>query len=184
MTDMTNATVKRNDQFAWGLAAVPFVYLAMLYINEIAAGAVSVVLTVMFILQDRKALKAEGLIAPSKWWMLFSFGYLYRRGKLNNIPQWKKIAWIVTIVYLGAVVATTAYDVSDTSDAAADQYCATVSEIISQRRSSVTCLKVKDIAKVSDKNYRAVAMLSNGNDVKITIEYKDSENFYVTAYGL
>lgn len=184
MTDMTNAAVKRNDQFAWGLAAVSFIYLALSFINVIVANAVMVVLSIMFVRQDRKVLLAEGLVAPNFWWWLLPFVYLIRRGKLNNLPLWKKVGWGSVVVYIAIVIGSTLYEMRDTGDLAAEGYCSTVTRIISQRNSSVTCLKVKDVTQVSDKNYRAVAMLSNGNDVNITIEYKDGDNYYVTAYGL
>lgn len=46
------------------------------------------------------------------------------------------------------------------------------------------CLVVEDVKKVSDKNYRAKAVLSNGIDMPITIEERDDNYIYVTLAPL
>lgn len=46
------------------------------------------------------------------------------------------------------------------------------------------CLVVQDVKKVSDKNYRAKAVLSNGIDMPITIEQRDNNYIYVTLAPL
>ena len=50
--------------------------------------------------------------------------------------------------------------------------------------SDVKCLVVEDMKKVSDKNYRAKAVLNNGVDMPITIEERDDNYIYVTLAPL
>lgn len=179
-----SAQVNYNDQNAWGVLATLFIYLALLYINEFVAGIVVIVLTIWFIVQDRKVLAAEGRVVPSKWWLLLSPGYLYRRAVLNNDPKMKKIVIIGTLLYIALAVFSTMYEVRDSGALAAESYCKTTTRILSDNNYDSKCLSVKDIKEVSDKHYRAVAMLDNGNDLPITIEYKDLENYYITIRGL
>lgn len=62
--------------------------------------------------------------------------------------------------------------------------CEITTTIFKDKGSNVKCLVVQDVKKVSDKNYRAKAVLSNGIDMPITIEQRDNNYIYVTLAPL
>jgi hypothetical protein len=173
-----------TDQYIWGLVATPFVSLALSYMNDLVSAAVSIVLTIFFVARDRNVLLANGLKAPSVWWFLISFVYIYRRGSLNNQPSWKKVSIITVVAYIAIVIAVTLHDSSNTSASAGKAYCGTVTEILRDNNYDAKCLKVRDIREVSDNHYRAVAMLDNGNDLNIAISFSDREHYEVSTTEL
>lgn len=173
-----------TDQFIWGLVATPFISLALSYVNDLLSAIVSIVLTIFFVARDRNVLLSNDMKAPSVWWFLISFVYIYRRGSLNNLPTWKKVSIITVLVYIAIVIGITLHDNGKASSGAAEAYCGTVTEILRDNNYDAKCLKVRDIREVTDNHYRAVAMLDNGNDININVEFVDNENYQVTTTDL
>lgn len=173
-----------TDQFVWGLVATPFISLLLSYVNDLLSAIVSIVLTIFFVARDRNVLLSNDMKAPSVWWFLISFVYVYRRGSLNNQPLWKKVSIITVIAYLAIVIAVTLQINGKTSSAAGEAYCGTVTEILRDNNYDSKCLKVRDIREVTDNHYRAVAMLDNGNDINISVEFTDNETYQVTTTDL
>lgn len=74
-------------------------------------------------------------------------------------------------------------EITDYNQSIRQSACEVVTEVYKDEKSDVQCIKVTDLKKVSEKYYRANAMLTNGVDMPITIEDR-GDSIYVTLTPL
>ncbi|WP_435926674.1 hypothetical protein [Dryocola sp. BD613] len=99
---------------------------------------------------------------------------------MKKAQRW---AWFFAYLVIGlgaAIISTTI----DDNEALKTSACEITTSIFKDKESDVQCLAVEDVKKVSDKHYRAKAVLSNGIDMPIAIEERDNNYIYVTLSPL
>ncbi|WP_342636926.1 hypothetical protein [Klebsiella pneumoniae] len=84
-------------------------------------------------------------------------------------------------ITLGCIFISTTIDDNEALKTSA---CEITTSIFKDKNSDVQCLAVEDVKKVSNKHYRAKAVLSNGVDMPITIVERDDDYIYVTLAPL
>lgn len=106
--------------------------------------------------------------------------YVYARARDAGMKKWRWLFAYIAILLGCGFISTTI----DDNEALKTSACEITTSIFKDKNSDVKCLAVEDVKKVSDKHYRAKAVLSNGVDMPITIEERDDDYIYVTLAPL
>lgn len=87
--------------------------------------------------------------------------YIYTRARDTGMKKWR---WLLafTAITLGCIFISTTIDDNEALKTSA---CEITTSIFKDKSTDVQCLAVEDVKKVSDKHYRAKAVLSNGEQV-------------------
>ena len=140
---------------------------------------VSVIFSVAYLVlafKDHAAIKATGQ-APSKWWFLFIFNYLYKRAK--RFQQVKFHFWATVLVC--ALTGATSYHYTKIS-LLETASCNIVTDIYKRQfYNNAQCVAVNIDSKIAKNLYKGSAIMSNGNEADITVREMADDNIYVTV---
>lgn len=166
--------MKNRDMYFYLYMATPILLTGVYYctLNEIVSGAVFFIAVFTCIFLDRKALQKrvgdlddDGFIGNALGVVLFPALYVYWRCSVVGLKKWRWFIAYIAIA-LGGFLLNMQTDGDESLKRTA---CEVTTSIFKDKNSDVKCLVVQDVKKVSDRHYRAKAMLSNGIDMPITI---------------
>lgn len=109
--------------------------------------------------------------------------YVYSRSQFAGVKSSNRWAWffVYIAIALSCVPVVSALAYSKELKVGA---CELTTSILKDEGSDVKCLVVEDVKEITDKHYRAKAVLSNGVDMPIVIEEDDDGYIYVTLAPL
>ena len=162
-------------------------FLAGSVLNIFSAPLVKAVSTLMsffgcgLIIWDFFKLKSMGKKQPAWYTLCIYPWYIRKRGTTNDDTGYDKSLFRASVAVFLISLICLFYGISngyksDLAHAAQP----VVSDIIHQFNGDVDCVKVYDIDKMANDLYRAKAMLSNTNVVKISIRILPDGTIYVT----
>ncbi|KYC26495.1 hypothetical protein WM44_09385 [Citrobacter sp. AATXQ] len=171
--------------------AIPLLFPTTYFLtmNDKAALAVFYVTAIVCVIFDQKEMVKSGyesephFVGSALGILIFPPLYVYGRVKAAGEKLSKRWAWFFAYIAISLGCSSIAV-VWDNSEALKASACEITTSIFKDKGSEVKCLVVEDVKKVSDKNYRAKAVLSNGVDMPITIEERDDNYIYVTLAPL
>ncbi|EEW8802375.1 hypothetical protein IQ206_13960 [Escherichia coli] len=109
--------------------------------------------------------------------------YVYSRSQFAGVKSSNRWGWFFVYIAIALscipAVGALAYSKELKVDA-----CELTTSILKDKGSNVTCLVVEDVKEITDKHYRAKAVLSNGMGMPIVIEERDDGYIYVTLTPL
>ncbi len=188
---MTHNNLKINNIYFFLYIATPLLPLVTYFftMNDTATIAVFYVAAIACVIFDQKEIaKAVNEYAPRFvtsviWVILFSPLYVYIRSKAVGAKWSRRVVWsyVYIAILLGNCFITAALDDNEALKSTA---CEVTTSILKDKGSNVTCLVVEDVKEITDKHYRAKAVLSNGADMPIVIEERDDGYIYVTLAPL
>ena len=141
-------------------------------------------LTCMYL--DQKELVKSGCISKIRLvgsvlrTVFFPPAYVYCRAEDEGLKKWR---WFFASIAIGLGSVFIYLNMAE-GDSIKTTACEVTTSIFKDKNSDVKCLTVEDLKKVSDKHYRAKALLSNGVDMPITIEEANDDYIYVTLTPL
>lgn len=172
---ITNSKPLKN-YFAWGIVILPIIGSLPPEKYDTAVTIIAIVALAILVAFDRKELEASGYTPPQlAWGIVFAPVYLWKRSNVTHSKKIHFFAWFVAVI-ISVVLVT-----YDDDNSIAETACPVVSQIIKENvgRDAAQCVKVSLGEKVTDKFYKATAMLDNGNDIDITIELQANDMVYV-----
>lgn len=163
-----------DNRLVWGVVAVPVVGIILELIIGMNLIVLYIAANVLLCFFDEKKLKKAGHNAPVNWMIFVIPVYLWKRAEL--LGQKKNYFWGWIAAFFLSIFISILANESMIEESA----CPLVTQIIqSQMRTDVECKKVTIVSEVSEGFYIADAILSNGNELRITIEEKDDDMIYV-----
>jgi hypothetical protein len=191
MAAMTTNQLKQKNLYFYLYMAIPLVLpLAYFFtMNDKAAFAVFYVVAIICVIFDQKEMIKSGdesepkFVGSALGILVFPPIYVYGRAKAAGMKKGRRWAWFFAYIAIGLGAAFISTTIDD-NEALKTSACEITTTIFKDKGSNVKCLVVQDVKKVSDKNYRAKAVLSNGIDMPITIEERDNNYIYVTLAPL
>ncbi|HFX7244956.1 TPA: hypothetical protein ACIGUS_004801 [Escherichia coli] len=184
---MTHNNLKINNIYFFLYMATPLLLLVAYFfaMNDITTIAVFYVAAIACIIFDQKEIaKAANEYAPQfaasvLGITLFPPLYVYSRSKAVGAKLNLRLAWLFVyiVIMLGCCFFIANEELKSTA-------CEVTTSILKDKGSNVTCLVVEDVKEITDKHYRAKAVLSNGMDMPIVIEERDDGYIYVTLAPL
>ncbi|EKL0722450.1 hypothetical protein FP371_17510 [Citrobacter freundii] len=181
-----NKLKNNNIYFYFYMAAPSVLPLAYFFtMNDKAAFAVFCVVALICVFLDLRELKKTdenyvSFVGSALGIVVLPPIYVYGRARDAGMKKWRWLLTYVAIALGAAFISTTI----DDNEALKKSACEITTSIFIDKESDVQCLAVEDVKKVSDKHYRAKAVLSNGVDMPITIEERDDDYIYVTLAPL
>lgn len=173
-------TYTRDDANALFIAGLPLLMcIAGFFLPDTAVSAMGFA-ALPLAYADAKALKKVGHPAPSFWWGIISPVYLWKRDRWQHRPVRLFPLWAVALVLslAGSYLQTTRDDNANLAASA----CPVVNQIMQEDHLSPTCISVTDMKEVvSNRFWRARALMSTGKNMPITIELKGNDQIYVTV---
>jgi|GEM_PF-1074107 len=155
-----------EDIIGWAYVGVLVACSVVTFATGEATWLPLVVVAIMGAVEEKR-MRKQGVEWPSNWWALLIPVYLWRRLKALNLPMHLFWIWIAAAVVL--TVAEVAFDNAGLENAS----MGLVTKIChSNGLEGVDCVKVKLGEEFAPDNYRAQAVLSNGNVVDILIQKK------------
>lgn len=181
MTLITNS-MKNKDLYFYLYMAIPLLFPVAYFftMNDKAALAVFYVAAIASVIFDQKEMVKSGYESEPQFVgsvlgiLIFPPLYVYGRVKAAGEKLSKRWVWFFAYIAIALGCSSIAV-VWDNSEALKASACEITTSIFKDKGSEVKCLVVEDVKKVSDKNYRAKAVLSNGIDMSITIEERDNK---------
>lgn len=188
---MATNQLKNNNLYFYIYMALPLLFPATYFftMNDKAALAVFYATAIVCMIFDQKEMVKAGnesepqFVGSTLGILVFPPLYVYGRAKAAGVKVSKRWAWFFAYIAI-ALGCTSISVVLDNSEALKTGACEVTTSIFKDKGSEVKCLVVEDVKKVSDKNYRAKAVLSNGVDMPITIEEQGDDYIYVTLAPL
>ncbi|SPW26805.1 Uncharacterised protein [Edwardsiella tarda] len=185
---MTTNQLKDNNLYFYLYMAAPVVFPITFYFTmheKVAYAALYAVLLFCAVF-DQRALVRSGvesethIVGSALRIVILPPIYVYARARDAGMKKWRWLLIYVAIALGSAFISSTI----DDNEAMKKSACEITTSIFKDKESDVQCLAVEDVKKVSDKHYRAKAVLSNGIDMPITIEERDNNYIYVTISPL
>lgn len=185
---MTTNQLKQKNLYFYIYMAAPVVFPIAYYFTMHEKAAYAALYAALFICVffDQRALVQSGvesethIVGSALGIVILPPIYVYARARDAGMKKWRWLFAFISIT-LGCIFISTTIDDNEALKASA---CEITTSIFKDKNSDVQCLAVEDVKKVSDKHYRAKAVLSNGVDVPITIEERDDDYIYVTLAPL
>ncbi|MFU0963919.1 hypothetical protein [Kluyvera ascorbata] len=185
---MTINQLKNNNLYFHLYFAASLVFPLAYYLSmndKVAAIAFYAVALICAVLDQRALVRSEVVSDTHIAWSVLGVVllppiYAYTRARDAGMKKWRWLLAYVAIA-LGSTFIATNIDDGAAIKATA---CEITTSIFKDKNSDVKCLAVEDVKKVSDRHYRAKALLSNGMDMPITIEERDDDYIYVTLAPL
>ncbi|MEK0002435.1 hypothetical protein [Escherichia albertii] len=188
---MTHNNLKINNIYFFLYIATLLLPLVTYFfaMNDITTIAVFYVAAIACVIFDQKEIaKAVNEYAPRFATsvigvILFPPLYVYSRSKAVGAKLNRRLAWLFAyiVIMLGCCFITAVLDDNEALESTA---CEVTTSILKDKGSNVTCLVVEDVKEITDKHYRAKAVLSNGMGMPIVIEERDDGYIYVTLAPL
>lgn len=188
---MDNNQLKNNNLYFNLYMVIPLLFPITYFCtkNDMVATVVFYIAAIACGIFDQREMVKSGyeskpqFVGSALGIVIFPAIYVYGRAKAAGLNVSRRWAWFFgyIVIALGCTFATIAIDDDESLKASA---CEITTTIFKNKGSDVKCLVVQDVNKVSDKNYRAKAVLSNGVDMPITIEERDNNYIYVTLAPL
>lgn len=185
---LTNNLIKNNNLHFYLFMAAPVVFPIAYYftISEKAASVLFYAMALICVVFDQRALVRSGaesethIVRSALGIVILPPIYVYARARDAGMKKWR---WLFTYIaiLLGSIFLAQATFDNETLKITA---CEVTTSIFKDENSEVKCLAVENVKKVSDKHYRAKAVLSNGVDMPITIEERDDDYIYVSLAPL
>lgn len=148
---------------------------------DVPSVLIGIIVMVVLFHKDTGALLDAGLKVPSAWWILLPPIYVIRRGMINNQTQFTIIGVLMLCINFTPIMPVLfPSSLGGGTVESRNLYCGTVTEILEDSNIDAKCLVVEKVEKITTGYYRALARLSNGRDVPITVEWKDNSNYEVT----
>ncbi|RNM05018.1 hypothetical protein [Dickeya undicola] len=171
-----------DNRYAWLLALVNSAgyLLSTGSINVYVSGIIILVINLFLMLTDSAKLEASGYKSPLViLGVLFGPIYIIHRAiilRKTEVPYYA-IVWFLSLVTLMYITSVDEYN-QELEGAA----CVIVTEILQENNDQreLECKAVKIDEKVNDTFYKAHAIISNGESVKIGIEDKSDDEIFVT----
>lgn len=188
MTALTTNQLKDNNLYFYLYMAAPVVFPITFYFTmheKVAYAALYAVLLFCAVF-DQRALVRSGvesethIVGSALRIVILPPIYVYARARDAGMKKWLWLLAFIAIT-LGCIFISTTIDDNEALKTSA---CEITTSIFKDKNSDVQCLAVEDVKKVSDKHYRAKAVLSNGVDMPITIVERDDDYIYVTLAPL
>lgn len=183
---MSFKQLKNNTIYFFLYMAAPSVLpLAYFFtLNNKVAFVVFCVVALICIFLDLRELKKtdesyRGFVRSALGIVVFPPIYVYGRTKAVGMKKSQRWAWLFAYLAIGLGAAFISTTIDD-NKALKTSACEITISIFKDKESDAQCLAVEDVKKVSDKHYRAKAILSNGIDMPITIEERDNNYIYVS----
>lgn len=185
---MTTNQLKQKNLYFYVYMAAPMVFPVAYYFTMHEKVAYVALYAVLFIcvVFDQRALVRSGvesethIVRSALGIVILPPIYVYARARDAGMKKWRWLFAFIAIT-LGCIFISTIIDDNEALKASA---CEITTSIFKDKNSDVQCLVVEDVKKISDKHYRAKAVLSNGVDMPITIEESDDDYIYVTLAPL
>ncbi len=171
-----------NNRFISAQVLVLIIQLALTPMVASGSGFwlfISLIFSVIYLVlafKDHAAIKATGQ-APSKWWFLFIFTYLYKRAKRFQQIKFHFWATIVVCALNGATsIHYTRISMLETSA------CSIVTDIYKRQfYNNAQCVAVNIDSKIAKNLYKGSAIMSDGNEADITVREMADDNIYVSV---
>lgn len=188
---MTTNSMKHKDLYFYLYMAIPLLFPVAYFFtmnNKVACVVFYVVALVCMVFDQKEMVKSANesepqFAASALGIIIFPPIYVYGRAKAAGVRLGRR--WMLFFMYILITLGCTLIAVSMSNDSALKtSACEITTSIFKDKGSDVKCLVVEDMKKVSDKNYRAKAVLNNGVDMPITIEERDDNYIYVTLAPL
>lgn len=188
MAALTTNQLKQKNLYFYVYMAAPMVFPVAYYFTMHEKVAYVALYAVLFIcvVFDQRALVRSGvesethIVRSALGIVILPPIYVYARARDAGMKKWRWLFVFIAIT-LGCVFISTTIDDNEALKASA---CEITTSIFKDKNSDVQCLVVEDVKKISDKHYRAKAVLSNGVDMPITIDERDDDYIYVTLAPL
>ncbi|MDV0579407.1 hypothetical protein RZO86_11570 [Citrobacter braakii] len=188
---MTTNSMKNKDLYFYLYMVLPLLLPVAYFftMNDKAAFAVFYVVAIVCVVFDQKEMVKSGyesepqFVGSALGILVFPPIYVYGRAKAAGMKKSRRWVWFFAYIAI-ALDCTFATIAIDDDESLKTSACEITTTIFKDKGSNVKCLVVQDVKKVSDKNYRAKAVLSNGIDMPITIEQRDNNYIYVTLAPL
>ncbi len=153
-----------DNKYVWMVALVPVVGM----LAELLSGQELIwlyaVLNIAILLFDEYKLKKAGHAAPVKWWIFLVPVYLWKRAEMLGQSKNYFAAWMV-MFFLSFPLHDWVYE-----SLLAESACPLVTEIAEQYGSDLECKRVEIESEISSGFYKGTATMSDGDELKITIE--------------
>lgn len=188
---MTNNQLKKKNLYFYLYMAIPLLF-PMTYFctkNDMVATVVFYIAAIACMIFDQREMVKSGyeskpqFIGSALGIIIFPAIYVYGRARAAGLSMSRRWAWFFAYIFIG-VGCTYIVVVMGNDEALKTSACEITTSIFKDKGSDVKCLVVEDVKKISDKNYRAKAVLSNGVDMPITIEEQGDDYIYVTLAPL
>lgn len=155
-----------SDGIAWVLVTIPILTCFAEMYKGPAVFVFAFVANALLCQTDEWQLKHFGFKGPSAWLGTFIPPvYLWYRGSVTGGGRALSAGWVVSMVVAAAV------SYSEANTAVESAAMPLVTQIIREHEpNGAICVRVRVTETVSYGYYRAVATLSNGNDLRIMIE--------------
>jgi hypothetical protein len=176
-----------HDKYLWGMigatvaaiiiSSILFNYFRfMTYVMTLLSGA----LTLWLADKDMKLLDSAGMLKFKRSigfiCAIFTPVYLYRRASCTGQKRTHFFAWIVLWIINIVIFSMFQYPIIAMEQAAPSL----VNQILSEQLDMpATCTKVSVIEKLSRNKYEGVALLNNGNALKINLSKGSNDMIYV-----
>ncbi|SUW65475.1 Uncharacterised protein [Buttiauxella agrestis] len=170
----------KQDTYAWCLSiGLPILWVpfAIFCPTEIALG-LYMVLSLIWVLLDRLSLMKQEKRAPSFLYFLLPMVYLRQRDERQGKP-WRLLqVWLICTVL--SAVAGNHFKKQSGTEQLAKSACSTVSQIMQREGIDERCIRVTDLKEeVSERFYRAQALMNTGNKEPMTIEVRGRDIYVV-----
>lgn len=183
--------MKYKDLYFYLYMAIPLVFPVAYFFtmnDKVACVSFFVVALICMIFDQKEMVKSGNesepqFAASALGIIIFPPIYVYGRAKAARVKASKRWAWFFGYVLIAIGCTLITVSISDDSTLKTSA-CEITTSIFKDRGSDLKCLFVENIKKVSDRNYRAKAVLNNGVDMPITIEERDNNYIYVTLVPL
>lgn len=191
MASLTTNTLENNNMYFNIYMAIPLVFpIAYFFtMDDIIATVVFYIAAIACMIFDQKEMVKSGyeskpqFVGSALGIIIFPGIYVYGRAKAAGLNVSKRWVWFFAYIVIGLGCTFITVVMSD-DKALKTSACEITTSIFEDKGSNVKCLVVEDVKKISDKNYRAKAVLSNGVDMPITIEEQADDYIYVTLVPL
>lgn len=188
MAALTTNQLKNNHLYFYIYMVAPLMFPVAYYftMNEKVSSAVFYAIALICAVFDQRALVRSGaeaethIVGSALGIIILPPIYAYTRARDAGMKKWRWLLAFIGIT-LGCIFISTTIDDNEALKTSA---CEITTSIFKDKNSDVQCLVVEDVKKISDKHYRAKAVLSNGVDMPITIEERDDDYIYVTLAPL
>lgn len=163
-----------DNRYVWGVVAVPVVGAVIEWLAGMSLWWLYLAANVVLCVLDEKKLKKAGQRAPTNWMVFLVPLYLWKRAVL--LEQKKHAFW----AWCGAFLLSVLIAVGGEHAALEEAACPVVTQILQRQLLTLAqCKAVTITEQVSGDFYRAIAVLDNGEDLKITIEKRKDGQIFV-----
>lgn len=169
-----------QDLFAWCLAVVlPFIWVVLyLFFPSSVALVIYLIIALIWVLLDRTNLMKLGIAPPSYLWFWFPVVYLRQRDQMQCKPWRLMQVWLLCTA-LSFLVLYLLQKQSGT-ERLAQSACTTVTKMMQRENIDERCIRVTDMKEeVSERFYRAQALMNTGNKEPVTIEIRGRDVYVV-----